>query len=319
MSRVSEERDRNPEWDPIYGNDDTGKTNDEVGDALSFGLMGLGSRRARSRAVEEMMDTELPEYSEEGYAYEGDYSPEALGRPEEAQHSLADDAGEGKAAQLAALQRMLQESDQAVGSQQSLDRYQAMQGASQMANSREGAIRQRSRAQGRMGGAADMMASQDAAQAGADRNLNAGMQSAQMAALQRLAGTQAYAGLGSQMRGQDQNLAFRNQDAINTFNLANTGARNAVNLANVNNRNEAAQLNRAGHQAVSNANVARRDQNVGNVAQAHAAKQAGIANAMGGFATGQQNQAAQQQSAGGELIKGFLKAYGAGSAGENVT
>lgn len=307
--------ENDPDYDPIYGSDLGTKQSDSVGDALTLGLGGFSARSARTGAVGEMRNLGLPEYSGQGFEYQGDYAPESFARPESATASLANDSGEGKDAQLMALRRMLQDSDQSVASQQSLDRYQAGQDASQFANAREGAIRQRARSQGRLGGAADLIASQDAAQAGADRNLNAGMQAAQMAALQRLAGTQAYGNLGGQIRGGDQALAFRNQDAINQFNLANTGARNATNMANVTGRNQAAMLNREGRQNIGNANVARGDEIVDKRYGAAANRAQGIANALGGFASGAQATGAQQQAAGSKALDYLSKLYGAGSAG----
>ncbi len=310
-----QERAADPNWDPVYGHEHQRQGQEELADSLTLGLAGTGARTARSKAVETLMNLEGPKYSDQGFAYGGDFNPESFAGPEAAQYSLASDAGEGKEAQLAALRRMLQDSDQSVGSQQALDRYQAEQDASQFAGAREGAIRQRARSQGRLGGAADMIASQDAAQAGADRSLNAGLQGAQMAALQRLAGTQAYGQLGGQVRGGDQALAFKNQDAINQFNMANTGARNATNMANVTNRNQAAMLNREGRQAVGNANVSRGDEIVDKTYGAAANRAQGIANALGGFAQGAQAQGAQQQAAGGKAIEYLSKFFGAGSSG----
>lgn len=315
MSYTDDQRARDPDWDPIYGNEHEKKAQEEIGDAFTFGLMDFGGKTARAKAVGVAEDLEGPEYSNQGFSYGGDYNPEAFGTPEAAQASLADDSGEGKEAQLMALRRMLQDSDQSVASQQSLDRYQAGQDAAQFANAREGAIRQRQRAQGSRSGAADMMASQQAAQAGANQNLNQGMQAAQMAALQHLAGGQVFGALGGQIRGQDQNLAFRNQDAINNFNMANVGARNATNMANVTNRNEAAQLNRQGRQTVSNANVGRRDEIVDKTYEAAANKAANIQNALTGFAGGLQASNAQKQAAGSKALDYLSKLYGAGSGG----
>lgn len=306
---------QNPEWDPVYGYEKQQRGQEQVGDALTLGLGGFRDASAREAATRQLMGLGLPEFSQQGYQYIGDYTPEAIGTPEAAQASLASDAGEGKDAQLAALRRLLEQSDQSVGSQQALDRYRAEQDASQFANSREQAIRQDAMAHGRVGSAQDMIARQQAAQAGANQNLNAGMQSAQMAALQRLAGTQAYGQLGSQVRGQDQGLAFRNQDAINQFNLANVGARNAVNLQNVTNRNEAAQLNRSGAQQVMNQNVGRRDDITNAMQGADLARRSAIANALTGQAVGQGAGDARRTQAGEDALAAFARFYGAGSAG----
>lgn len=183
---------------------------------------------------------ELPEYADDsgiGYDYAGDLHSEMYGTPEEAQYSLAQDSAEGRAAQLAALQDMRELTDQSAGSTSALGRQRAEMDARQLAQSREGAIRQDAMRRGQVGGAADMIARQQAAQAAANQNLSGGLQSAQMAALQQMAGTQAGSQMAGQLRGQDQAMAFNNADTINKFNLANTGARNAANMANTNLRN----------------------------------------------------------------------------------
>lgn len=302
-------------WDPVYGNDTSSKENDEFWDAATLGLAGNGARHARSQAVGTLQNLQGPEYDPTGFQYQGDFNPEALADPEAAKAQMVQESPEGRAAQLAALQQLSQEQDQSIGSQSALGRYQAEQDASQFSNSREQAIKQDAMRRGRVGGAADMIARQQSAQAGANQNLNAGLQNAQMAALLQLAGTQAQGGLAGQLRGQDQATAFSNQDAINKFNLSNTAARNAVNQHNVGNRNEAAQLNRQGRQAISSANTTRGDDIVNNKYAARSGKANSIANALGGFATGQQQQSGQQQSAAAGLIKTLFSAYGAGAGG----
>lgn len=175
--------------------------------------------------------------------YTGDYNPEKYTSPEEAQYSLAQDSAEGRAAQLAALQDMRELTDQSAGSTSALGRQRAEMDARQLAQSREGAIRQDAMRRGQVGGAADMIARQQAAQAAANQNLSGGLQSAQMAALQQLAGTQAGSQMAGQLRGQDQAMAFNNADTINKFNMFNTGARNDVSQANTDMKNAAGMRN----------------------------------------------------------------------------
>lgn len=183
---------------------------------------------------------ELPEYADDsgiGYDYAGDLHSEEYGTPEDAQYELAQDSAEGREAQLAALQDMRNLTDQSAGSTSALGRQKAEMDARQLAQSREGAIRQDAMRRGQVGGAADMIARQQAAQAAANQNLSGGLQSAQMAALQQLAGTQAGSQMAGQLRGQDQAMAFNNADTINKFNMYNTGNRNAANAANTELRN----------------------------------------------------------------------------------
>ena len=204
----------------------------------------------------------------ENVDYMGDFNPEKYQSPDEAQYSLAQDSAEGRAAQLAALEDMRNLTDQSAGSTSALGRQKAEMDARQLAQSREGAIRQDAMRRGQVGGAADMIARQQAAQSAANQNLSGGLQSAQMAALQQLAGTQAGSQMAGQMRGQDQAMAFNNADTINKFNMYNTGMQNETNRANTdvqnagNLRNLATLQGLAGQNAgINNKSLDRNDQN----------------------------------------------------------
>lgn len=214
-------------------------------------LLGMGGEyMAANKGIETEAEWDkLPDtagYDRRDYQtvdYTGDYNPEKYTSPEEAQYSLAQDSSEGRAAQLAALQDMRNLTDQSAGSTSALGRQRAEMDARQLAQSREGAIRQDAMRRGQVGGAADMIARQQAAQAAANQNLSGGLQSAQMAALQQLAGTQAGSQMAGQLRGQDQAMAFNNADTINKFNMFNTGARNDVSQANTDMKNAAGMRN----------------------------------------------------------------------------
>ncbi len=200
-----------------------------------------------------------PEFSsadDVNYGYAGDLNPEMYSTPESAEYSLAQDSAEGRAAQLAALQHMAELTDQSAGSTSALGRNTAEIDARQLANSREGAIRQDAMRRGQLGGTADMLSRQQAAQTASNQNLNAGMQNAQQAALMQLAGTQAGAGMAGQLRGQDQSMAFNNADTINKFNMANTAARNDVRNANTALSNSAAGRNLDTRQGIKDKNTA---------------------------------------------------------------
>ncbi len=227
---------------------------------LFSGAIAEGQAHDRQRAIDAVrgqnaQNIEAPEFqSYDGVnaQYAGNVDPSLYGTPEDAQVSLAADSAEGRSAQLAALQHMSQLTDQSAGSSMALGRQQANQDASQFAQAREGAIRQDAMRRGQLGGAADMISRQQAAQAGANQNLNAGLQNAQQAALMQLAGTQAGSSMAGQLRGQDQALAFNNADAINRFNMHNTDARNAANQANVQFQNTAKYGNQAAQQGFMN-------------------------------------------------------------------
>lgn len=308
-------------WDPIYGYNNEKKGQEAIGDALTLGFGGFRANTARQEATRGLMGVPLPEYSDGQYVapeYAGDFNPEAFAMPEEAKYSLAQDSAEGRAAQLEALSRMAEQSDQSVGSQQALDRLQAQKDAAQFSNAREGLIRQDAMRRGQIGGAADMIMRAQAAQMAADRNQEGGLQSAQQAALQRLAGTQAQAGLAGQLRGQDQALAFRNADIINQFNMANTNARNATRAQNTATHNAAGLRNLDARQGIlggradtANQNLNRSDtiadRRFGNAMD----KQKAIANAMTGQAQGQEKQGDQWQS-GAQMLMKFFGAAGGG-------
>ncbi len=301
-------------WDPIYKNDESKEYDENLIDSLTLGLAGARQNSARQAAAEEIYNLGLPEYSEQGYEYGGDFTPTLYDRPEEAQATLATDSAEGRAAQLAALAQMGELTDQSVGSQQQLDRLRAQTDAAQFAQGREGLIRQDAARRGQIGGAADMIARAQAAQMAADRNQAGGLQSAQQAALQRLAGTQAQGALGGQIRGQDNALAMYNTDAINAFNRGNVAARNATSAANVDLRNNAARGNRDARQDISNRNVDRGDMITGATYGAAANRAGALANTMQGIATGMQNQGAQQQAAASKAADWISKFFGAGAS-----
>lgn len=187
--------------------------------------------------------------------YSGDFDGENFQNPESAQYSLAQDSAEGRSAQLAALQQMAALTDQSATSASQLGRNTAQMDARQLAQSREGAIRQDAMRRGQVGGAADMIARQQAAQAASNQNLDAGMQNAQQSALLQLAGTQAGAGMASQMRGQDQSMSTNNANTINAFNMRNTDARNSTNNMNTQMRNAGQLRNLDARQGFNNNQV----------------------------------------------------------------
>lgn len=230
---------------------------------LAPGITELFATQGKEKAINQMganaqniQDANFGSDSGVQAQYSGDFNPEMLRTPEAAQYQTAQDSAEGRAAQLAALQEMSQLANQSAGSQARLGRNTAEMDARQLAQSREGAIKQDAMRRGQVGGAADMIARQQAAQAASNQNLDAGLQNAQMAALQQLAGNQASGQLAGQMRGQDNQLAMGNAGIINAFNMANTTARNNTNNANTGLTNQAGMRNLDARQGVMNADTA---------------------------------------------------------------
>lgn len=219
---------------------------------IAEGIGQANTQRYRNQQARNAEGIELPTY--EGYddvhlGYAGDVNPEAYGTPEEAKANLAVESPEGRAAMLDALKELGTLTDQSVGSKQALRRNQAEMDARQLANSREQAIRQDAARRGRIGGAADMLSRQQAAQSASNANLNAGLQSAQAAALEELAGNQQKADIGGKIRAGDQTMALSNADILNKFGMYNTAAKNAAMQHNVDARNAAATGNRDAFQS----------------------------------------------------------------------
>lgn len=225
--------------------------------AFTAGWANQGKQQTINQMLENASMLQGPSYgSDAGITneYSGNFSPEMYKDPKLAQYQLAQDSAEGRAAQLAALQSLGGLVDQSAASSSRLGRQTAETDARQLAQSREGSIRQDAMRRGQVGGAADMIGRQVAAQGAANQNLNAGLQNAQQAALMQLAGTQATGQLAGQLRGQDQTQSFGNAGIINAFNMANTNAQNQMQNANTQLGN-AAQLRNldAGQQHNNNA------------------------------------------------------------------
>jgi hypothetical protein len=311
--------------DIVYGDSAEGQQDEKnanIIDSMTLGLTGIGARNQREAATNVMRSVDLPTYDMNAQFvapdYAGDFNPAMYGMPEDATATMANESPEGRAAMLEALQQMGRQTDQAVGSQQDLDRVRGMNDAAQFAQGREGMIRQDAMRRGQVGGAADMIGRQVAAQAAANRNQEGGLQSAQMAALQRLAGTQAQGGLAGQLRSGDQALAFRNQDAINQFNMGNVAARNAARMANTQLGNTAGMRNLDARQMhgnqradATNRSLSRRDDLMGQQFSQGMQQAGGVANALTGQAVGGEGTSKNQQ----ESARDLMRMFGAGFSG----
>jgi hypothetical protein len=187
--------------------------------------------------------------------YVGDYNPALYGAPEDIQFQQAGDSAEGRAAQLAALQQLAAATDQSATSQGALARDQALRDANQFSNSREQAIRMDAARRGQAGGLAETTLRAQAAQAGAERNQQGQLMAAQQAALAQMAGLGQQAQAAAGLRGQDQNINFKNADIINAFNTLNTQERNRINNANTDLGNQAGLRNLETKQGLAGTNT----------------------------------------------------------------
>ena len=165
--------------------------------------------------------------------YLGDFNPEMYATPEAAQYQTVSEDPRTRDYQMQALARMQGLADQAAGSQEALGRYNAVSDGNALAAQREAGVRNQMAMRGQSGSAMEAVLAAQGGQMGANRAQAAGLQAAQQAALQRLQGTQGVMAGASNIRGMDADVAGRNADIINKFNMYNTGNRNAVNMGNV--------------------------------------------------------------------------------------
>ncbi len=262
------------------------------------GLANLGAQQAQAALRDEMIDNaygiKAPEFDARDFQqvqYAGDVRPDMYGTPEAATYETISEDPRTREMAMQALQRMQGFVDQNASGQEALGRQQSLDAASQMAGSREGAIRAQAARRGQSGAGLDMVLQQQAAQAGAGQAQQGMLNANAQAALQRMMGTQGVMQGASQMRGQDADIAARNAAIINAFNMYNVGQRNMTNQANVDARNQAQYQNRGARQGVmgqntgiNNAGIMRNDQNAMNKFGAAAQRVGMINSALGGGA-----------------------------------
>lgn len=237
-----------------------------IGEALMEALTG-GVGAASAGKFQQAIGA-LPDkagFSDKPYdqtSYQGDYRPGLYGAPEAAQYQTISEDPRTRDYQMQALSRMQGYADNAANSAESLGRYNAISDANAMAHQREAGIRNQMAMRGQGGSGMDFVMQQMAGQDAANRAQSGGLNAAQQAALQRLNGTQGVMAGASNIRGMDANVAGRNADIINQFNMANTGMRNATNMANTNTQNEAGLRNLNTQQGLMSQNTGIRNQSL---------------------------------------------------------
>ncbi len=150
-------------------------------------------------------------------------------------------------------------------------------------SSANGATLQNAQARGVAGSGLEMALRAQAAQAGADRSQQAGLQQAADSARQRALYEQAYGQAAAGVRGQDYTANAANANILNQFNMANT-----------NTQNQAQQQNLANRQTIGNTNTATHNQAQ---LQNNAIAQQGFQN--------QVTKATGQQAAGNAMASGY--------------
>ena len=219
--------------------------------------------------LEKLADTahfSTQNYAKEGYA--GDFIPEKYRTPEAAQYETISEDPRTRDYQMQALAKMQGYADNAANSAESMGRYNAISEANALAAQREAGVRNQMAMRGQGGSGMDAVLQAQAGQMAANRAQAGGLDVAQQAALQRLQGTQGVMAGAANVRGMDANVAGRNADIINQFNMANTGQRNAVAQGNVNNANQAGMRNvntkqgiMGGNTGIANQDLNRSDRN----------------------------------------------------------
>ena len=187
--------------------------------------------------------------------YLGDFNPEMYGTPEAAQYQTISEDPRTRDYQMQALARMQGLADQSAGSAEALGRYNAVSDGNALAAQREAGVRNQMAMRGQGGSAMEAVLAAQGGQMGANRAQAAGLQAAQQAALQRLQGTQGVMAGASNIRGMDADVAGRNADIINKFNMYNTGNRNATNTANTDMRNAGNMRNLNTQQGIAGTNT----------------------------------------------------------------
>lgn len=276
-----------------------------VAGSVANGIGGAMAADDKTRAYEELQQrlegVRDPQFSKENY------TPDQLqltqyGPQQEYVGQQIADSPESRAMMMQALQRMAGNADQSIGSQNELDRYQAMSQASRQNAGAQGAIASAMARRGQMTPGMELMMRQQAAQGAYGDARGDSMRAAANAALQRLSANNAMFGAAGQLRGQDIGLNSANTDIINKFNVMNTGQRNAINNANVDLVNRGSIYNNTNNNGAKMYNLDRGDKNAMNLYGAHYQKAGGVGQAGIGAA---QSRGEGYQAIGGAINSGL--------------
>jgi hypothetical protein len=259
-------------------------------DALKQG----DAERARELALEaarQTPDLQLPDQNYSQIAYQGDFTPGMYDTPEAAQATTVADSPEARAIQMQALQKLIAQGNGAADAQNAAGQFQALDSANQMANAREGAIRQSMERKGQGGTGISALMRAQAAQMGANRAKSGTLDAYSQAALQKLQALGAANSAAGAMRGQDIGLNAQNAGILNDFNRFNVSARNVASQHNVDTQNAAGLRNLNTRQdiggrntGITNSNIDRLTNNAVLQNNAAARRTGNIMNALGGQA-----------------------------------
>lgn len=186
----------------------------------------------RNRALFEGID--LPEYAE--------LIPE-LYNSESYNHQLIAEDPMLKSKQMGNLNMLEQLANEGLSAEDELGFMKARDLGAQSARGGTQAALADAAARGVSGGGLEFAMREQANQGGAQRSQQAGLEQAAAAARQRALQAQAYQNALSQSRGDDYRVNSANTNIVNDFNTRNTSQRNAVSAANVDKRDDAFRYN----------------------------------------------------------------------------
>lgn len=217
------------------------------------------------------------------------YAPGAV-TPEMAQGSQIQDDPLVKSAQLAALAKMGDLANTGLSAADQQGYEQARELGNQTANAGTQAAMQNAISRGVAGSGSELAMREVAAQGGAQRAQQAGLQTAADSAKQRAMFNTAYSTALGNQRTQDLKLNADNTGILNQFNMANTQNRNAAQQYNVGNQNQAQLINQQGRTGIAQENYDNAYKKAGGVAGAdyasannYAAQNANNTNAQNGM------------------------------------
>lgn len=280
---------------------------------LLGGMFGSGEYQDRQNLLQGVMNDydaiQSPKYSALPYENQ-DFNPDMYQTPESAQYQQAQLPSGTREAQMAALDRMRDMGEGYGFSQNQAMQNQAIMNANQSMKANRDAAMMNAKARGVGGSGVAMALAQQGNQAAANNAMMGGLQGAQNAALQRLQSAQDYSsGLGG-LRNQDTDLASRNADIINKFNMYNTGMRNAANQGNVDMRNKAGMFNTGNFNQGQQFNIGRSDQNANNYSNFLLNKSGGKLDVARAMVGNMQHQSDNEQTQGNKNRNEFYQMMG---------
>jgi hypothetical protein len=198
-----------------------------------------------------------------------------------------------------AIQQILHMSDKSIQSKGDLERETAAMDADQAAGAKSGAIRNSMLSSGRGGSGLQYGLIDQENQDAANRRYQGGLKAASDADNSRLSAFKAYSDSLGQNEGVDLGIQSKNADTVNSFNTLNAQRRDSINQRIADMTNDASKYNTG----IQQWNVLRNDTNSNNTFQQQMAKEAGVANAMGGKSVATGDEGANYAAAVGTLGK----------------